>query len=123
MTATSEGVWDFYQGTEEIFAKLQRDDYQIPKAKKKRQSVDATIVAAGNGGVPLDTNTLETNIIHYKLDVEEWKENDKKVRLARAFLPKWVDPSIRGKIQEFDYPKAALHTSIYSTRYTTKDHG
>ena len=48
MTATSEGVWDFYQGTEEILAKPQRDDYQIPKTKKKRQSADAAFVAAGN---------------------------------------------------------------------------
>lgn len=83
MTATSEGVWDFYQGTEEILAKPDRDDYQIPKTKKKRQSADSAIVAAGNSGVPLDTNTLETNIIHYKLDLEEWKENDDRGKFPR----------------------------------------
>ena len=79
MTATTEGVWGFYEGTEEVFAKPECEYYPIPKTKKKRQSADAQTGAVGAGGVPLDTNTLETKIIHYKLDLEEWKENDKKV--------------------------------------------
>ena len=96
MTAKSEGVWEFYTGTQDILPKPDRDDYQIPKAKKKRMSADAQIAAAG--GVALDANTLETNIIHYKLDLEEWKGNDKKVREAQKLLPNWVVPSIRGKV-------------------------
>ena len=59
------------------------------------------------GGVALDANTLETNIIHFKLDVDEWKDNEKKVRLALILLPKWVDPAIRGKVQEYENPKEA----------------
>ena len=105
LTATSEGVWEFYQGTEEVLAKPEREDYQIPKSKKKRLTADAEIAAAG--GVPIDTNTLETNIIHFKLDVDEWKENDRKVRRALTLLPQWVDPAIRGKLQEYKDPKDA----------------
>ena len=68
-------------------------------------TADAEIASAG--GVALDANALETNIIHFKLDVEEWKDNEKKVREAITLLPKRVDPSIRGKVQEFQDPKAA----------------
>ena len=56
---------------------------------------------AASGGVPLDANTIETNTIHYKLDLEEWKENDKKVRNAKTLLPKWVDPAIPGNLEEY----------------------
>ena len=31
--------------------------------------------------------SLETNLIHYNLDTEEWKDNDKKVRHAKSRLP------------------------------------
>lgn len=89
LTAKAEGVWEFYIGTQEILAKPDREEYQIPESKKKRMNADAQIAASE--GVTLDANTLETNIIHYKLDVDEWKENDKKVRLAQTLLPKWVD--------------------------------
>lgn len=70
-------------------------------------TVDAQIAAAGGVSVASDTNTLETNIIQYKLDTEEWKESDKKVRNAKTLLPKWVDPAIRGKLEEFEDPKDA----------------
>ena len=83
-------------GTDEVLPKLDRDDYQILKAKKKCITADAQIASAG--GIPLDTNVLETNIIYFKLDVEEWKDNNKKVCNVITLLPKWVDPSIRGKV-------------------------
>ena len=62
---------------------------------------------AAASSVALDAITLETNSIHFKLDVDEWKDNDKKVRLALTLLPKWVDPAIRGKVQEYENPKEA----------------
>ena len=86
LAAKAEGVWEFYIGTQEILAKPDREDYQIPKPKKKRMNADAQIAASGGVTLDatLDANTFETNIIHYKLDVDEWKENDKKVRLAQT---------------------------------------
>ena len=42
LVANAEGVWGFYDGTEKILAKPDREDYQIPKAKKKsRMTADA----------------------------------------------------------------------------------
>ena len=38
--ANSEGVWGFYEGTEEILVKPDRDDCQIPKAKRKTKDDD-----------------------------------------------------------------------------------
>ena len=46
-------------------------------------------------------------MIQYKLDAEEQKENDKKVRNVKTLLPKWVGPAIRGKLEEFNDPKDA----------------
>ena len=53
MTAKSEGVWGFYEGTEEVFAKPIREDYQIPKSRRKRLSADALAEASQHGLVTI----------------------------------------------------------------------
>ena len=112
IVAKSEGVWGFYQGTEPILTKPERADYHIPTQKKKRMTADAEIVASDSSSsqaptTPAALNTLETNITLYKLDSEEWKDNDKKVRHAQTLLPQWVDPAIRGNLEEHENPMDA----------------
>ena len=109
LLAKAEGIWQFYQGSEPLLSKPNRDDYHIPQQKKKRVSADDSIVNSGNTSIPTtgQLNTLETNIVQYKLDVEEWKEHDKRVRRAQTLLPEWVDPAIRGKLEEYENPKDA----------------
>lgn len=68
------------------------------RRERQRMTTDAQMASAGGVNLTSDINTLETSITQYQLDIEEWKENDKRVRNAKTLLPKWVDPAIRGKL-------------------------
>ena len=55
-------------------------------------------------------NTDNTSrIAEYRIDLEEYERNNKRVRTASALLQYWVDPAIRGTIQTYIDPKEAWH--------------
>jgi len=104
LAADHEGVWDLYDGSCDILAKPDRNKY-LPSSSRKRRNADAEIAAQSN---EYDADDIQMRIAEYKLDCEEYKENEKKVRTARTLLAAWVDPSIRGSLQEQKTPKEAF---------------
>ena len=87
LVAKAAGVWDFYEGTVDVLTKPDRDDYRVPKAKKKRDTADAEIASSGASASTNETaqsvDLLRASVVQHKLDVEEWRDNDKKVRIAQ----------------------------------------
>lgn len=59
LVATAEEVWDFYEGTADILAKPDRDNYGIPKAKKKRNIAHADIASASTDEIAQSANVLK----------------------------------------------------------------
>ena len=64
---------------------------EIPKAKKKRNIADAKIASSGASAFSNESiqsvHVHEANVVGYKLDVEEWKDNNnKKLRIAFILL-------------------------------------
>jgi len=79
------------------------------KTKKQRKNADAQIIqdgAASCSSVP-ESQEVSAKIAEYKLDLEEYRENEKKLRLSLSLLAFWVDPAIRGTLQTYDNPEKA----------------
>ncbi|KAK8194216.1 hypothetical protein M8818_007404 [Zalaria obscura] len=96
LLAELKGVWELYVGEDVILTKPNRAQYHIkPLAtvSEDQEMIDKP---------DKDTPAL---IAQYRLELEEYERNHKRVRLARALLPYWVDPSIRGQIIKIDSPK------------------
>lgn len=102
LLAGLKGVWDFYTGEEPILQKPLRSTYNIKPHKV------AELSQTGEEEM-IDPPTSDTTsyIAQYKLEMEEYERNQKKLRIARSLLAYWVDPSIRGRIQAKVSPKEA----------------
>lgn len=89
-----KGVQDFYTREELILQKLLRETYNIKPYKiieldiKTREEI-------------IDTPNTNTTlyITQYKLELEEYKYNQKKLYIVKALLSYQVDLSIRGYVQ------------------------
>ena len=106
--AQLKGVWKFYTGEESILTKPNRDTYL--KSKTKRTGADAALVAAASDSPSQEKSTSEDytlKVAEYKLDLDEYRDNDQKARLAHSLLTFWVDPAIRGNLQTHETPKKA----------------
>ena len=120
--AEVKGVWKVVTEEEPILTKPLREDYfQSFKAEKKT----VTEKTASRKSTRLmdkteDGNTTEAEetknftsadfsarISEYKLDLEEYEKNNKRVRIANALIAYWIDPAIRGKVQSLEDPKQA----------------
>ncbi|MCJ1260129.1 hypothetical protein MMC24_007969 [Lignoscripta atroalba] len=108
--AEVKGVWKVVTEEEPILTKPLREDYfQSFKAEKKT----VTEKTASRKSTRLmdkteDGNTTEAEetknftsadfsarISEYKLDLEEYEKNNKRVRIANALIAYWIDPAIR----------------------------
>ena len=99
LVAKSEGLWSFYDGTEPVVEKPNRADYGIPFRHKREVGAPWAPATA--------PHCTETNIVLYKLDMDEWRENDKRVGSAQLLLHHWVDPSIRRNLEKYGDPQQA----------------
>ena len=91
----------------DVLIKPGRDDYENPKHRKKRNIADAETAAASTNKTTQSANVLEANVFQYKLDVEEWKDNDKSFPIAEIPLLLCVYPTICRKLEGYDDPKDA----------------
>ena len=85
--AQLKGVWKFYNGKEPILAKPNRDTYL--RTKSKRTGADVAVIASASDSHSQEKSTSEDNtlkVAEYKLDLEEYRENDQKARLALSLL-------------------------------------
>ncbi|KAK7729318.1 hypothetical protein SLS63_006191 [Diaporthe eres] len=105
LVAQAKGLWEIIAGTEKILMKPDRTDYFLPvtrtSARQKKKSDDEDTPTASD---------QTARIAEYRLDLDEYRENEQKVRLAMSLIIHWVDASIRGKLQ-----KAQTPTEVWST--------
>lgn len=61
----------------------------------------------------VDKVTTETTayITQYRLEVDEYKDNAKRYRLAKALLAFWIDPTIRGRVINISKPNGSMGTA------------
>ena len=97
--ATEKGVFGLYTGEMQILAKPDKNTFLYPNggdraSRKKTDEFDFTAAAA-----------------EYRIELEEYKDNEKLVRVASALLGRQVDPAIRGNIMSCATPKDAWELS------------
>ena len=100
LLAELKGVWELYTGDEVALNKPNREQYGIKKLNPVTNNDTGEVEM-------IDKPNADTSayIAQYKLELEEYDRNHKKVRLARALLGYWVDKAIRGQIIRIDSPK------------------
>lgn len=95
IVATSKGVFGLYTGDTKILKKPVKQEYLSP----------------GGTGPATRKNTddfdFSAAVAEYRLDLDEYKDNEKLVREAHSLLAAWVDPAIRGNAMACTDPKSA----------------
>ncbi|OBT54919.1 hypothetical protein VE04_06572 [Pseudogymnoascus sp. 24MN13] len=121
IVAQAKGVWQIISSVESIMKKPDRHEYfqttrefsHSAAAKEEGEDAaeaDAEVEVEGKSEQAEEVQPTLTHqevslrIAEYKLDLEEYEKNDKKVRNARSLIAYWVDPVVRGNLQEYMDP-------------------
>ena len=105
MIAQLKGVWDIISNEEPIIPRPQKQDYFKALKPSKEKGSDDTLMS--DGTQPTISNEATDNssrIAEYRINLEEYERNNKRVRTAAALLQYWVDPAIHGTIQSYMNP-------------------
>ena len=104
--ARLRGVWKLFTGEENVLPKPNRRLYMpssvTTPGASTRSSTDKEVAAQSDG----DRET-RARLQEYQFDLEDWRDNEKRVRLALALLSVSVHPTILNSLQEYDSPKEA----------------
>ncbi|KFX96088.1 hypothetical protein V490_03519 [Pseudogymnoascus sp. VKM F-3557] len=102
LVAQAKGVWRLITGAEALLPRPHRTDYfqttrKAPLDESKDDIPEEDVT-------PMTNQEISVRIAEYKLDLEEFEKNEKKVRGALTLITYWVDPAVRGNLQEFTDP-------------------
>ena len=111
VVAELKGVWKFYTGEEKILSKPDQDSYLKPKAERKIANAptiaSATTSREASYGADADAYILQARIAEFPFELDEYGDNEVKLRLAKSLLAFWVDPAIRIRLQTHSTPAVA----------------
>lgn len=97
--ARLNGVYGFYDGTDAIVEQPSHTTV-FPDRQEGRTSRDQA--AANDAAEKAAKENLTWNLAKYNLALDQWKDNDKRVRLALAILQNAVEPYVWQEIEEED---------------------
>ena len=108
LIAQLKGVWNIISGEEPILLRPQKQDYFNAMKPTKKRGTDDTIMSDGiKSTISNEVTDNSSRIAEYKIDLEEYERNNKRVRTAAALLQYWVDSAVRETIQAYLDPKDA----------------
>ncbi|EPE29662.1 hypothetical protein GLAREA_00822 [Glarea lozoyensis ATCC 20868] len=105
LIAQCKGVWSIIAGEEEILAKPNRSDYfeSTVRTSDRLKSKEPAVEKPSDQQTPSDQSA---RIAEYRLDLDEYEDNERRARLAMMLIIYWTDPSIRGTLLQYDTPAA-----------------